>query len=83
MNKARKWLLKKPAKSCPYPRQPGHADAPAGSLKPTKETRMYPKMTTPKKKVTPVTVMVAIGKPKPLPKRGQRATTNKMTRGKK
>jgi hypothetical protein len=42
-----------------------------------------PKMSTPKKKAMPVTVMVAVGKPKPLPKRGQRAMTNKMTRGKK
>jgi hypothetical protein len=32
---------------------------------------------------TSVTFMVAVGKPKPLPKRGQRAMTNKMTRGKK
>ena len=31
----------------------------------------------------PVAIMVAVGKPKPLPKRGQRAMTNKMTRGKK
>jgi hypothetical protein len=29
------------------------------------------------KKVMPVTVMVAIGKPKPMPKRGQRTATNK------
>lgn len=29
------------------------------------------------KKAMPVTVMVAVGKPKPLPKRGQRAMTNK------
>lgn len=32
---------------------------------------------------TSVTFMLAVGKPKPLPKRGQRAMTNKMTRGKK
>lgn len=32
----------------------------------------------PAKKAVPVTVMVAIGKPKPLPKRGQRSMTNKM-----
>jgi hypothetical protein len=42
-----------------------------------------PKMSTPKKKAMPVTIIVAVGKPKPLPKRGQRAMTNKMTRGKK
>jgi hypothetical protein len=42
-----------------------------------------PKMSSPKKRAVPVTVMVAVGKPKPLPKRGQRAMTNKMTRGKK
>lgn len=37
----------------------------------------------PAKKAMPVAIMVAVGKPKPLPKRGQRAMTNKMTRGKK
>jgi hypothetical protein len=37
-----------------------------------------PKMSAPKKKPMPV-----VGKPRPLPKRGQRAMTNKMTRGKK
>ena len=42
-----------------------------------------PKMSTPKKKSMPVTVVVAVGKPKPLPKRGRRVMTNKMTRGKK
>jgi hypothetical protein len=31
-----------------------------------------------KKKSVPVTVMVAIGKPKMLPKRGQRTATNMM-----
>jgi hypothetical protein len=36
-----------------------------------------PKMTDSKKKAVPVTVMVAIGKPKPMPKRGQRTATNK------
>jgi hypothetical protein len=36
-----------------------------------------------KKMGMPVAIMVAVGKPKPLPKRGQRAMTNKMTRGKK
>jgi hypothetical protein len=36
-----------------------------------------PKMTDSKKKAVPVTVMVAIGKPKPMPKRGQRTMTNK------
>jgi hypothetical protein len=36
-----------------------------------------------KKMAMPVAIMVAVGKPKPLPKRGQRAMTNKMTRGKK
>jgi hypothetical protein len=45
-----------------------------------------PKMSTPKapakKGGTPVTIMVAVGKPK-LPVRGQRTMTNKMTRGKK
>jgi len=38
-----------------------------------------------KKKGVPVTIMVAIGKPKMLPKRGQRTATNMMkksTRGK-
>jgi len=55
---------------------------------------MYGKMSAPKmgkkeskssgaKKVMPVAIMVAVGKPKPLPKRGQRAMTNNMTRGKK
>jgi hypothetical protein len=35
-----------------------------------------------KKMAMPVAIMVAVGKPKPLPKRGQRAMTNKMSRGK-
>jgi hypothetical protein len=38
-----------------------------------------------KKKGVPVTIMVAIGKPKMLPKKGQRTATNMMkesTRGK-
>jgi hypothetical protein len=33
---------------------------------------------TPPKKGVPVTIMVAIGKPKMLPKRGQRTATNMM-----
>jgi hypothetical protein len=41
-----------------------------------------PKMTDSKKKAVPVTVMVAIGKPKPMPKRGQRTATNKAARKK-
>lgn len=38
-----------------------------------------PKMTDSKKakKAMPVTIMVAIGKPKPMPARGQRTMTNK------
>ena len=38
-----------------------------------------PKMTDSKKakKATPVTIMVAVGKPKPMPARGQRTMTNK------
>jgi hypothetical protein len=39
-----------------------------------------PKMSESKKKAVPVTVMVAIGKPKPMPKRGQRTMTNKMSK---
>jgi hypothetical protein len=46
-----------------------------------------PKMSSPKKSskkmAMPVAIMVAVGKPKPLPNRGQRTMTNKMTRGKK
>ena len=37
----------------------------------------------PSKKAVPVTVMVAIGKPKPLPKRGQRTATNMATKAKR
>jgi len=38
-----------------------------------------PKMMDSKKakKAMPVTIMVAVGKPKPMPKRGQRTMTNK------
>lgn len=38
-----------------------------------------PKMTDSKKakKAMPVTIMVAVGKPKPMPARGQRTMTNK------
>jgi len=38
-----------------------------------------PKMTDSKKtkKAMPITVMVAVGKPKPMPKRGGRTATNK------
>ena len=38
-----------------------------------------PKMMDSKKakKAMPVTIMVAVGKPKPLPKRGQRTMTNR------
>jgi hypothetical protein len=39
-----------------------------------------PKMSDSKKKAMPVTVMIAVGKPKPMPKRGQRTATNKMTK---
>lgn len=39
-----------------------------------------PKMAS--KKAMPVTVMVAVGKPKPLPKRGQRTATNKAAKKK-
>ena len=45
-----------------------------------------PKMSNPKKpakKAVPVTVMVAIGKPKPLPSRGGRTASNMMKKGKK
>jgi hypothetical protein len=41
-----------------------------------------PKMSDSKKKAAPVTVMVAIGKPKPMPKRGQRTATNKAAKKK-
>jgi hypothetical protein len=43
---------------------------------------MYGKAPKMSKKAMPVTVMVAIGKPKPLPKRGQRTATNKMSKKK-
>jgi hypothetical protein len=36
-----------------------------------------------KKKGVPVTIMVAIGKPKMLPKKGQRTATNMMSKAKK
>jgi hypothetical protein len=38
-----------------------------------------PKMMDSKKakKAMPVTIMVAVGKPKPMPKRGQRTMTNR------
>jgi len=43
-----------------------------------------PKTKKPSKKMAmPVAIMVAVGKSKPLPKRGQRAMTNKMTQGKR
>lgn len=35
-----------------------------------------PKMSD-SKKAMPITVVVAVGKPKPMPKRGQRTMTNK------
>jgi hypothetical protein len=35
------------------------------------------------KKATPVAIMVAVGKPKPLPKRGQRTATNMATKAKR
>jgi hypothetical protein len=43
-----------------------------------------PKMMDSKKakKAMPVTIMVAVGKPKPMPKRGQRTMTNKAKKGK-
>jgi hypothetical protein len=34
------------------------------------------------KKAMPVAIMVAVGKPKPLPKRGQRTATNKAAKKK-
>ena len=36
-----------------------------------------------KNKSVPVTIMVAIGKPKMLPKKGQRTATNMMNKAKK
>ena len=50
-------------------------------FKPLKEMIMYgkaPKMSSPK-----MPAKKAAAKPRPLPQRGQRAMTNKMTRGKK
>jgi hypothetical protein len=43
---------------------------------------MYDKK-MPSKKAMPVTIMVAVGKPKPLPKRGQRTATNMATKAKR
>jgi len=43
---------------------------------------MYGKAPKMAKKAMPVTVVVAVGKPKPLPKRGQRTATNKMAKKK-
>jgi hypothetical protein len=41
------------------------------------------KMPSSKKKAMPLTIMVAVGKPKPLPKRGQRTATNMATKAKR
>jgi hypothetical protein len=43
-----------------------------------------PKMTDSKKakKAMPMTVMIAVGKPKAMPARGQRTATNKAKKGK-
>ena len=46
------------------------------------KTKMSSQKMPKKPKGIPVAIMVAVGKPKPLPKRGQRAMTNKMSRGK-
>jgi hypothetical protein len=46
--------------------------------KPMKESK-----SSSKKKGVPVTIMVAIGKPKMLPKKGQRTATNMMNKAKK
>ena len=43
---------------------------------------MYGKAPKMAKKTMPITVVVAVGKPKPLPKRGQRTATNKMSKKK-
>ena len=43
---------------------------------------MYGKAPKMSKKAMPVAIMVAVGKPKPLPKRGQRTATNKMSKKK-
>jgi len=40
-----------------------------------------PKMS--KKKAMPITVVVAVGKPKPLPKRGERTETHMKNKAKK
>jgi hypothetical protein len=41
-----------------------------------------PKMSDSKKKATPVTVMVSIGKTRDMPKRGSRTATNKAAKKK-
>jgi hypothetical protein len=41
------------------------------------------KMPSSKKKAMPLTIMVAVGKAKPLPKRGQRTATNMATKAKR
>jgi hypothetical protein len=43
---------------------------------------MYDKK-MPSKKAMPMTIMVAVSKPKPLPKRGQRTATNMANKAKK
>lgn len=43
---------------------------------------MYGKAPKMSKKAMPVAIMVAVGKPKPLPKRGQRTATNKAAKKK-
>lgn len=43
---------------------------------------MYGKAPKMAKKAMPVAIMVAVGKPKPLPKRGQRTATNKAAKKK-
>ena len=43
---------------------------------------MYDKK-MPAKKAMPMTIVVAVGKPKPLPKRGQRTATNMASKAKK
>ena len=43
---------------------------------------MYGKAPKMAKKAMPITVVVAVGKPKPLPKRGQRTATNKTSKKK-
>ena len=43
---------------------------------------MYDKK-MPAKKAMPMTIVVAVGKPKPLPKRGQRTATNMANKAKK